>query len=130
MFQEFLNFAGLGIHPAFHIGDVVVLSVPVNALIVNEPCFVNIMKVVRHCCNIVTAVALVTAAPNQDAWVILVALIHRFCPVQTGFLPFRQRAGNIAGRLTNAHLLPRTVAFQIGFVDQIDTIFVAKLIPK
>ena len=128
--EIFLDLGRLCVHSAFHIGDMVVFSVPHNSLVVNKSGAVCFVEVFRHCCNIIAAVAFVSAAPYQHACVVLVTLVHRPCSVEAGFFPLGKRSRDIYRRLTSAHLLPSAVAFEICFGNKVNAVLVAKFIPK
>ena len=90
LFQVFFHFLRFCVHTAFHIRDRIILMIrnSCNALIVHQSCRVYTSEIFRHCSNIFSAVGFVSARPDENACVILVTFIHRFCSVQYSFFPF------------------------------------------
>ena len=60
---------------------------------------------------------------------IFIPLKHGFGPVKDAVSPRRETAGDIPAWLDLAQLLPGTMGFQIGFVDQEDAFLVTQMIP-
>ncbi len=121
---------GFGIHLALHVADILELPVPEDALVVDDPGRISVSEKPGHGGDILSRVSLVAAGPYEDCRVVLVPLQHGHCPVHHAGLPLRQAAGDIPGRLADAHLLPGTMAFQVGLIDHVQAVLIAQLIPS
>ena len=129
-FQIFPDLPGLGVHPAFHVADGIKGPVMENALVMDQPSGVMLVEEPAHGQDILPGIALVAAGPDEHGGVVLVPLKHAAGPVHHAVLPLRQAAGNIPAGFHGAQLLPAAVAFQVGFVDHVDAVFIAQVVPQ
>ena len=119
-----------GVHPAFHVADILKRPVLEHPFVVHQAGVVLAAEEVGHGTDAGARIALVAARPEQDAGMILVPLKHRTGPVHHAALPLRKAARHIPLRINTAQLIPGTVALQVGFVHQVDARLVAQLVPQ
>ena len=120
---------GAGVHPAFHIADVVKCAALEHALIMHKAAGIIFPEKRRHRADILAGIALVAAGPDQHCRVVFVALKHAARAIDHAVPPFRQAAGDIPAWLHHAQLLPAAVAFKVRLVNHIDAVFIAEVIP-
>lgn len=128
LFQVVLDLLWLCVHAALHVCDVVVFVAGHlrHALIVHQTGGVAGTEIGGHGGNILAAVGLVATGPDEDTGVVFVPLIHGPCPIQHGGFPLRTGGRHVSGGVE----CPCAVGFQIGFVDEIDAVAVAELVPE
>ena len=129
-FQIFPDFPRLGVHPAFHIGNGRKRAVMHHTFIMHQTAGVLGVEKLRHGQNILARIAFVAAGPDQHSGVVFVALQHAAGTVHHTVFPFRQAARHIPAGFDRAQLLPAAVAFQVGFIDHVNAVFVAQIIPQ
>ena len=127
--QIFPDGGGAGVHPAFHIADVVKRTALEHALVMHKAAGIIFPEKRRHRADILAGIALVAAGPDQHCRVVFVALKHAARAIDHAVPPFGQAAGDIPARLHHAQLLPAAVAFKVGLVYHIDAVFIAEVIP-
>ena len=125
-----LHLRRLCVHAALHITGLIEFTVPEDALIVNQPGWIPLLKILRHGENIFARVRLISTGPDQDGRMVLIPLQHGLCAVHHALLPLRKASRHVPGRLTGPHLLPGAMTLQIRLVDQIDPVFITELIPS
>ena len=135
LFLKFLlqigaNLRRLGVHPAFHVGNVPVLRIMEYALVMNQPSRIHSMEILRHSCNVLPRVGLISTGPDQYRGMILIPFIHGAGPVQNSLPPLRKISRHIVRRLHLAQLLPGSVALQIRLINQIYPVFITEPIPE
>ena len=129
LLEERLDVRRLRIHLAFHIARRRIAAIPENPLVVHEARRIDTAKVFAHLVDVTPAAGLVAARPDEDARMVLVALVHRLCTVKHGRQPNLVIAGH--GMLVFcacAVLHPRTVRLEICLVDHIEAVNIAQLI--
>ena len=126
----FFRFVWLCIHSALYIADFIKLSVPRHALIVHQSGIVPFLKETAHGKNILTCIGLISTGPYKNTGVVFVPLQHISGSVYHTVLPLRKTARHIPGRFAGSHFLPGTMTFQIGLVNEINSIKITQLIPK
>ena len=129
LLEERLDVRRLRIHLAFHIARCRIAAIPENPLVVDEACGVDTAKVFAHLVDVTPAAGLVATRPDEDARMVLVALVHRLCAVKHGGQPNLVIAGH--GMLVLcacAVLHPRAVRLEICLVDDIEPVDIAQLI--
>ena len=129
LLEERLDVRRLRIHLAFHIARCGIAAIPENSLVVNEARRIDAAEVFAHLVDVTLAAGLVAARPDENARMVLVALVHRLCAVKHGGQPSLVSAGH--GMLvfcTCAVLHPRTVRLEIRLVDHIESVNIAQLI--
>ena len=124
------NIGGLGVHAAFHVGNVVKFTVPETAFVMDQTGVVHIVEELGHGGVAGAGIGLVAQGPDQDGGMVLVPLIHGIGAIQHAGFPLGTAAGDSPARLTSAQLLPGAVTFHIGLVDQVDAITVTEAIPE
>ena len=127
--QIFPDGGGAGVHPAFHIADVVKRAAVEHALVMHKAAGIIFPEKRRHRADILAGIALVAAGPDQHRRVVFVALKHAARAIDHAVPPFGQAAGDIPARLHHTQLLPAAVAFKVGFVYHVDAVFIAEVIP-
>ena len=61
---------------------------------------------------------------------VLIAFEHRLCTIDDRSQPFRLVARHGAFHIKAIHLLPRAMRFEVRFIDDVQTVAVAQLIPR
>ncbi len=130
------NIVEIGVHPAVNIKFTDLFGVCDQTVVVTRFCkqtagkiFTmhnatgeSLVEVVCHCKVVVPDTAFVTDRPHQDARVIFVPFHHAFCTIEIGLFPI----------VTVREFVPvadvlHTVRFDVGFVTEVETVFVAEL---
>ncbi|MMZ66595.1 hypothetical protein D1872_291050 [compost metagenome] len=97
--QVFLNVRYLGIHTALHVTAGIVVPIVEYAFIMHQTTWIGCTKIIRYIQDNLTSVGFITAGPDQDGRMILVALYHGDSPIHNNVLPFWEIAWNVPGRL-------------------------------
>ena len=129
LLQKGLDVRRLRIHLALHIARHRIAAIPENSLVVHESRGVSTAEVRAHLVDIAPAAGLVAARPDQDARMVLVALVHRLCTVEHGGQPLLMIARQTVRILfTRAVPHPRAMRLEIRLVDHIETVKIRELI--
>ena len=129
LLQKCLDVRRLRIHLALHITRHRIAAIPEDPLVVHESRGVNTAEELTHLVDIAPAAGLIAARPDQDARMVLVALVHRLCTVEHGGQPLRMIARQTVRILfTRAVPHPRAMRLEIGLVDHIETVNIRELI--
>ena len=128
--EIFLDFVGVRVHAAFDVGHVVILAIVGHALVVHWSVRVEFVHVDAHRAEHVSRIRFVAKRPDDYGSMVVVALHHAVHTVHARALPFGLAARN--GGILGDHVsrqAPAAVRFKIGFVDQVDAVFVAQVVP-
>ena len=128
--EIFLDFVGMRVHAAFDVGHVVILAIVGHALVVHWSVRVEFVHVDAHRAEHVSRIRFVAKRPDDYGSMVVVALHHAVHTVHARALPFGLAARN--GGILGDHVsrqAPAAVRFKIGFVDQVDAVFVAQVVP-
>ena len=129
LLQKGLDVRRLRIHLALHIARHRIAAIPENSLVVHESRGVSTAEELTHLVDIAPAAGLIAARPDQDARMVLVALVHRLCTVEHGGQPFRMIARQTVRILfTRAVPHPRAMCLEIRLVDHIEAVKIRELI--
>ena len=126
--EIFLDFVGVRVHAAFDVGHVVILAIVGHALVVHWSVRVEFVHVDAHRAEHVSRIRFVAKRPDDYGSMVVVALHHAVHTVHARALPFGLAARN--GGILGDHVsrqAPAAVRFKIGFVDQVDAVFVAQV---
>ena len=124
--DEALHLGRRGIHLAFYIAGIGIAPVVEDPLVMHQARGILFAQKAAHLVDVFSAKALVAAAPQQDAGVVFVAFEHAVCAVQHRRAPF----GPIPRQsLVRPAALPAAVRFQVRFVDDIQPVCIAQIIP-
>ena len=117
----------MGVHAGFYVGDVVVLAIPGDSLVVDRADGVELVGAAVHASKHLASVGFVAQGPDEDRRVVVVAVDHRFDAVDARAFPFHARSGDRGFRRCDvAGGVPRAVGLQIGFVDEVDAVAVGE----
>ena len=94
LLEERFDVRRLRIHLALHIARRRIAAIPENPLVVHEARGIDAAEVLAHLVDDAATAGLVAARPDEDARMILVALVHRLRAVEHGGQPLLAVAGN------------------------------------
>ena len=97
-FEIFRNFRRLGIHAAFHVGNVIELTVPEHALVMHRTQRIVGVREIAHRLEHRTCIRFVAQRPDHHGRMIVVAAHHRLDAVHACFLPFGFAARHVGVR--------------------------------
>ena len=121
-----------GVHLAVHIRGLRIPRIPVlaHALVVHQPGLVQPAHLVAHLQDHPAAEALVAAAPDQDAGMVLVPLHHALNPVQHHRQVFHPVPGQALRQRQPSPVdhIPNAVGLHVAFVDHIQPQLVAQVV--
>ncbi len=126
--QKCLDGCRTRVHLALHVRGVIVAPVMEDPLVMDKSRVVKRVQFPGHRVDHRTAERLVSARPDEDRRVVLVALVHGIHPVKQQRLPLLPVSRNHALQHMLTARSPRAVCFHIALVDQIQPVLVAELI--
>ena len=132
-FQKCPDFSHRRIHLAVHIRGVHVAvrpSVIADSLIMHQTGIIQPAEFVAHLQDYFSAVALVSTAPNQDRWMILISFCHAVYPVEQHRQIFHAVSGQALrrGQLPFNNLFPDAMGFHVAFINDVKPQLVAQFI--
>ena len=120
---------GVGVHAAGEIRGIRIALVIGHAFIMDGTGGIEPAHLPGHFPDHLASEALITAGPENDRGVVLIPLLHAVGAIQHRRQPHGIVAGNRACLVVAAGL-PCGVGFHVGFVDHIDAVAVAQLVPQ
>ena len=131
-FQIFLNIPYLRIHPAFHVGRIIIAPVLKNTFIVHEPRIIQFPEKLRHPEDCPAAEGLISAGPQQNGRMVLIPLIAGINTVEHHAFPVLMVPRKNKRFLCNAPKIsiPCTMCLHVAFRDHINPVPVTQIINR
>ena len=128
--EEGFDLGGGSIHPALEVAGVRIAGIPGDALIVYRAMGIEAVEEAAHLSDDASAVGFVAAGPENDAGVVLVALVHGAHAVkeQGCKLLVVLRHDEFGARLAAQKRIPAAVGLHVVLVHDVDPVTVAELV--
>ena len=127
--QVAFDFVGMRIHAAFDIRHVLEFAHVHGSLVMHRTIRVDRVRVAVHRTEHLARARFVAERPDQHARMVVVTPHHAVDAVHARALPFGVAAGDAVFGAFDVVGHPGAVRLHVGFVDQIQAVFVAQVVP-